>query len=552
MARPQRWDAPFGQDMTDDDVEELLRQYPISLIDKDKFPDHTPLEGILRNDTRIIRYQAGDIVVRSGDYGNSAFLVLDGTLRVVIAPELPRDLLGRQDVARKGFFEALTQLWTNRRVPEVRDVRRYNRSALRAGGDSTRSVVFLQDIPAVLDRHQTATLGGGVLFGELAALGRVPRTATVFAESEARLLEIRWQGLREIRRYDEGFRKRIDERYRENALKVALRETPEFSGLDETDLQEVANSVLFETHGSFDWYISYQRMRGAGKEGAAHEPAIARQGDYPDGVVMVRAGFARLSVSLGNGDRTVTYLGAGDHFAMSELYDSWVEGKPAPLRASLTALGYVEVVRVPAPILEKYVFPRLAERPRSPVDASAARALTDDALLEWAVSERFINGTQAMLIDLDRCVRCDDCVRACASTHGGNPRFVRHGRTFDHWMIANACMHCADPVCMIGCPTGAIHRTQQGGTVVINDDTCIGCGTCASSCPYQNIRLVEIRDSAGNVLLDRDSQAPINKATKCDLCAANPGGPACVRACPHDALRRVGFHDDDVFRERVP
>ena len=117
MARPQRWDAPFGQDMTDDDVEELLRQYPISLIDKDKFPDHTPLEGILRNDTRIIRYQAGDIVVRSGDYGNSAFLVLDGTLRVVIAPELPRDLLGRQDVARKGFFEALTQLWTNLRVP---------------------------------------------------------------------------------------------------------------------------------------------------------------------------------------------------------------------------------------------------------------------------------------------------------------------------------------------------------------------------------------------------------------------------------------------------
>jgi Fe-S-cluster-containing dehydrogenase component len=115
-------------------------------------------------------------------------------------------------------------------------------------------------------------------------------------------------------------------------------------------------------------------------------------------------------------------------------------------------------------------------------------------------------------------------------------------------MVANACMHCADPVCMIGCPTGAIHRTEQGGMVVINDDTCIGCGTCANSCPYDNIRLVEIRDMDGNLLLDRDTQRPIQKATKCDLCATNPGGPACVRACPHDALRRVDFDTEEVFR----
>ncbi len=550
MARPQRWDAPFSPDMTDADIEDVLRQPAFSEIDSDKFPEHTPLTEILRNDTRIVPYQAGDIIVRSGDYGNSAFLVLDGKVRVVIAPELPRDMLGRQSVHKKGFLEALGQLVTNRRVPEVRDVRRYDRTVLRSGRDQASSVVFLQDIPAVLDRRETALLKGGELFGGLAALGRVPRTATVFAETDARLLEIRWQGLRDIRRYGESFRRRVDERYRENALKVALRETPEFGELDEAALQEVSVNVLFETHGTFDWHISYQKLRGAGQE--AHEPVIARQGDYPDGVLMVRAGFARVSVKLGNGERTLTYLGVGDSFAMSELYDSWAQGAVQPLRASLTAIGYVDLIRVPAPILEKYVFPTIALRPRAPVEAAATRTLADDALLEWAVSERFINGTQAMLIDLDRCVRCDDCVRACAATHGGNPRFVRHGRTFEHWMVANACMHCADPVCMIGCPTGAIHRSEQGGMVVINDDTCIGCGTCANSCPYNNIRLVEIRDESGNILLDRDTQRPINKATKCDLCISNPGGPACVRACPHDALRRVGFHDDAVFRGSAP
>ena len=122
-----------------------------------------------------------------------------------------------------------------------------------------------------------------------------------------------------------------------------------------------------------------------------------------------------------------------------------------------------------------------------------------------------------------------------------NPRFIRHGRTFDHWMVTNACMHCADPVCMIGCPTGAISRQIGSGVVTINDTTCIGCATCANSCPYDNIRMVEIKSLSGEPLVDTTTHRPIVKATKCDLCSTNPGGPACVRACPHDALQRVNF-----------
>jgi Fe-S-cluster-containing dehydrogenase component len=163
--------------------------------------------------------------------------------------------------------------------------------------------------------------------------------------------------------------------------------------------------------------------------------------------------------------------------------------------------------------------------------------------LEWAVGERLVNGTQAMLINLDSCVRCDDCVSACAKAHDGTPRFIRHGKTFENWMVANACMHCADPVCMIGCPTGAIHRSMSGGLVVINDDTCIGCETCANSCPYSNIRMVEINDNEGQFITDPQNEKPILKATKCDLCADQVTGPACVYACPQDALKRVNFQE---------
>lgn len=96
---------------------------------------------------------------------------------------------------------------------------------------------------------------------------------------------------------------------------------------------------------------------------------------------------------------------------------------------------------------------------------------------------------------------------------------------------------------MIGCPTGAIHRDLQGGEVVINDLTCIGCATCANSCPYHNIRMVEIRDETGDFVLDEHSQTPILKATKCDLSVDQPGDPPCQRACPHDALVRLDMMD---------
>ena len=88
------------------------------------------------------------------------------------------------------------------------------------------------------------------------------------------------------------------------------------------------------------------------------------------------------------------------------------------------------------------------------------------------------------------------------------------------------------------------HRT---GPVIIDDATCIGCGTCAASCPYENIRMVEIRDRSGAVIVDNATHEPILKATKCDLCFDQSGGPACERACPHDALIRISMQEPKKF-----
>jgi Fe-S-cluster-containing hydrogenase component 2 len=211
-------------------------------------------------------------------------------------------------------------------------------------------------------------------------------------------------------------------------------------------------------------------------------------------------------------------------------------------------VGYVDVLRIPREVVLQHILPNCKMQNAKcewqnaefdPSNLSTPKSAIDTSLLDFLADHRFLNGTETMLINLDRCTRCDDCVQACASTHDNNPRFVRQGPKHDHIMVANACMHCVDPVCMIGCPTGAIARDADTGAVRINDSTCIGCSTCANSCPYSAIRMVEIREPGGAFYVDEATQLPILKATKCDLCAGQLTGPACQAACPHDALIRV-------------
>jgi len=559
--RPQRWDAAFDPEMKDAAIERLLATPPFSQMKSDNFPARLALRDILKNDTRIHTYRRGELVMREGDYGTSAFLVLSGTVRVVLGPSLPASVLGRRLFFRKNIFKAVAQLWSYHREPESFSVRELQKDLSATARDSQGkdTKVFLQDVPRILDKHKTAVIEGGEFFGEIAALSRTPRTASVFAESEeAELLEIRWQGLRDLMKYDVALRLHIDQIYRERALAVALQEIPIFKHLSVETLNKVMAKTEFGTYGDYDWSGEYKRL--VQTEGMRRqEPAIAEEGDYPNGVILIKAGFGRLSQRFGNGHRTLNYLGAGHIYGLQEIAHNWRKPEaPVSMQYTLRVMGYTHVIKIPTDVMEGLVLPEVARNLLPPLvsppveDRSVASAEDDAAekigadMLEFLTENRFFNGTATMMIDLDRCTRCDDCVRACAAAHDGNPRFLRHGPISGKLMVANACMHCVDPVCMIGCPTGAIHRDSFGGQVVINPSTCIGCKACFNNCPYEAIRMVEIRDQKGDILVDTQSM-PIQKATKCDLCVEQVTGPACAHACPHGAMARVNMNDLDTF-----
>ncbi|MGH9662435.1 MAG: FHA domain-containing protein, partial [Bryobacteraceae bacterium] len=130
--------------------------------------------------------------------------------------------------------------------------------------------------------------------------------------------------------------------------------------------------------------------------------------------------------------------------------------------------------------------------------------------------------------------RCDECVKACVATHDdGVTRLIRDGLRFDKYLVPTSCRACMDPLCMTRCPVGSIRRKETLDIVI--EDWCIGCGNCASDCPYGNINVTLVRDLAGGKTQKAEARP---KAVVCDLCVEY-SEPNCVRACPHDAAIRV-------------
>jgi Fe-S-cluster-containing hydrogenase component 2/CRP-like cAMP-binding protein len=156
-----------------------------------------------------------------------------------------------------------------------------------------------------------------------------------------------------------------------------------------------------------------------------------------------------------------------------------------------------------------------------------------------------VQGQRLMLIDLDRCTRCNQCVDACVSSHeDGRTRLYLDGPRFEKYLVPLTCRSCLDPVCMIGCPVGAINRGENSEIQIT--DWCIGCELCADQCPYGSIQMnslpgeVELTGYQKALLGDSETKTVNEQAVVCDLCSSlAKQEPSCVYACPHDAAMRV-------------
>lgn len=372
-----------------------------------------------------------------------------------------------------------------------------------------------------LGNGKTIKLGKGEFFGELGLISGRRRTATIrAAEPNTLLLETPRKQIIKLMNSVVAVKRTLDETFMMRTLQLSL-----FPEADKAFLSRVVKQATMKNFKKGD--------------------VLFKEGDIGDAVYVIRKGSVKISRRNKSGtDVTQTYVPAGNYVGEMALLEPG-EGRRSATVSAAVACETIMMER--GHFLEVLnEFPNALSRVTQTARARAVENVTTDwsaqsgTVLDFMMKEGLSDAENVLLIDSDRCVACDNCESACAATHGGYSRLDRKGgKSFASIQVPISCRHCENPLCMLDCPPDALVRMSNGEVVI--RDSCIGCGNCASNCPYGVIQLVYDKKSSGFSLLSmfkKKEKGPA-KAAKCDLCRDLPGGPACVRACPTGAAMRV-------------
>jgi CRP-like cAMP-binding protein/Pyruvate/2-oxoacid:ferredoxin oxidoreductase delta subunit len=455
------------------------------------------------NKNAVVRrtFQPGEVICREGEFGSTAFYILEGTVDVFIGSPVAHV---KQENAPGGWLSTIRSRLANR--------------AEHTRAEETGKRWIPIDAPVDLPyENPIAQIGAGQLFGEMTCMSFHPRSATVRANTTVVVLEM-LRNVLDILQKNKTFRAELDRQYRQRALQTHLKSVPVFATMPAD-------------------FVDYLRDR---VELLRYSPGevIVRQGEVADAFYLVRLGFVKVSEHRPGGELVLTYTGRGGYFGEMGLLGAGLR------TATCTALDHVDVVRIKEADFRLMVarFPDIHESLSQVAAERAAmnrqRAQSSEVVpIHDFLSQGLMEAQSLLLLDLEKCTRCDQCVEACADAHDGVTRLVREGLRFDKYLVATSCRQCRDPLCMVGCPVGSIRR--RNSLEIIIEDWCIGCGLCANNCPYGNLNMhpfeVKTPDPSEPSRLIARTQ---KKATGCDLCMEH-AEPSCVYACPHDAAHRV-------------
>jgi CRP-like cAMP-binding protein/Fe-S-cluster-containing hydrogenase component 2/thioredoxin reductase len=382
------------------------------------------------------------------------------------------------------------------------------------------------------DADVRVVLGAGAFFGEMGLISGRRRNASVVAGPGCVLVETPRRSMLKLLGSVESVKRILDQESVQRAVQIFLGVR-----MSDTELRFLAQGAEIRSYG-------------AGQ-------VLFQQGDEADGLYLIRRGSVTVSRLLAGREIVLSYVAAGNYVGEMALISS------APRSATVRAAVATEAVVLKAARVKRVLAGN--ETLRAEVDEMALGRMQDNLgmeqdaapgdLINFLMKQGLGEATDVLLIDASLCVRCDNCEKACADTHGGTSRLDREaGPTFAQIHVPTSCRHCEHPHCMKDCPPDAIHRSADGEVFI--SESCIGCGNCERNCPYGVIRMAPVQgERKGGGLLswlllglgDEPGSEPkavpgakVKKvAVKCDMCKDLEAGPACVRSCPTGAAIRT-------------
>ncbi len=435
----------------------------------------------------------------------------------------------------------------------------------------------------------------GEYMGDYGMLTGHQHTTTARAQSDAIVLAIPEQVMQHLIELAPTVGAYFEQVSHARSLATILKRMSLLQGLPEQVLQWIGSQAQFREYERDERLFGESNTSQTEQSGQIGQPAR-------ESLHLIMEGFVKVARQTGQGtERIIAYRQNGDYFAggLDMLGDQRA--------VTATAISRTRVAEVPRPALLQLFthYPEVAQRfnerlqqyretvslantgifaaigPVGQVQSDTANPFSDATArrgLHALVSDGVVEGTEVLVIDLDKCIHCSECEEACARRHG-HSRMNRKGVVIGNITITTACRQCQDPVCML-CSRAGIARKPSGEVYIT--ESCIGCGICAERCPYDNITIVPVAETHEQVgasattnsknalwqrfggyfkdgiikerkrtVLPMAQPGPLNIplsggydelrkkiAVKCDLCAGY-NNQACVQACPTGAAMRI-------------
>ena len=368
---------------------------------------------------------------------------------------------------------------------------------------------------------KVAELTAGNFFGEMSLISGRRRTATARAIGPTRLIEIPRKAILKLLANAPRAKALVDQAFLLRAFGGYL-----FPDIPEAQLGEL---------------VDRSNVVNLGKDAA-----VFSEGEPADAFYLIRNGMVKVSKKSGEKEVVLSYLVAGNFFGEAALFSD------SARTSSVTTIFPSDLIKLSKRDFNNFLAtnPELREVPRRKLEERRIAGLIADAtpgagnLLEDLIREEVVMGTQTLIIDEHKCIRCGNCVNACEGVHhDGQARLSLTGIKLYNLLAPNSCWQCENPLCMLDCPPDAIQRDPRGEVYIKSN--CIGCGNCERNCPYGNIFMVHKEPKKSlftwvvSLFTKTKEEVEQTVAVKCDLCREITGGPACVRSCPTGAAIRL-------------
>ena len=365
------------------------------------------------NGASVVRRQlnADEMLCQEGEYGSTAFLILSGEFEVFLSTERGK-VQSRGAGGIAGFFGGI------RTVTEA------------IGGLAKFAKLASLSGQTIDDEQRIIMNADDVILGEMTCLNGYPRSATVVATQASEVLEIKSNVLYMLQR-NAASREVLDKVYRRRTL-GQLKSLSILQPLDEVMRNRVADALQSRV------------------ELITVEPGqtIFRQGDKADDYYVVRLGFVKISQTCDGQHRVLNYLSPGTGFGEIGLLGKELSqeiGSPIDdiRTATCEALDHVELIRIRGKHFRELVrqFPQvrsaMVQTARELLERNeeTQRRFKEVDSLDYLEQGLYL-AQSLLVLDLEKCTRCDECTKACADTNGGVTRLIREGLRFDKFMVA--------------------------------------------------------------------------------------------------------------------